>query len=216
MAWVSFNDIYVNKAGGSVSGNLSVNGALNINSGKGDGSTYNVATQLTNLNNNKAAVSHTHSATDITGGTLDLSHLPTIPVSKGGTGATTASGALTNLGAASADALKELQDSVSPMSLDAKPLVTMKSGYRFNRGVVVIMGNLMQLHIEFAPEINMKANDVFNLFRVDDSIHANENAIIGNDYTSGHIAWDNCWCSFSNAITAGTNVSITSGVYFHY
>lgn len=113
MAWVSLNDVFVNKAGGSISGNLSVDGSLTINSGKGDGSTYNVATQLTNLNNNKAAASHTHSATDITKGTLSLDHLPTIPVSKGGTGATTASGALTNLGAASAQALKNLQDSVS-------------------------------------------------------------------------------------------------------
>lgn len=113
MAWVSLNDVFVNKAGGSISGNLSVDGSLTINSGKGDGSTYNVATQLTNLNNNKAAASHTHSATDITKGTLSLDHLPTIPVSKGGTGATTASAALTNLGAASAQALKDLQDSVS-------------------------------------------------------------------------------------------------------
>lgn len=113
MAWVSLNDVFVNKAGGSISGNLSVDGSLTINSGKGDGSTYNVATQLTNLNNNKAAASHTHSATDITKGTLSLDHLPTIPVSKGGTGATTASAALTNLGAASAQALKNLQDSVS-------------------------------------------------------------------------------------------------------
>lgn len=117
MAWVSLNDVFVNKAGGSISGNLSVDGALTINSGKGDGSTYNVATQLTNLNNSKAAVSHTHSATDITKGTLSLDHLPTIPVSKGGTGATTASAALTNLGAASAQALKNLQDSVSQKTL---------------------------------------------------------------------------------------------------
>lgn len=102
------------------------------------------------------------------------------------------------------------------MSLDATPLVTMKSGYRFNRGVVVIMGSLMQLHVEFAPETTVNANVPLNLFVVDDSIRANENALIGNDFTSGHIAWDSCWCSFSKAISAGTNVSITSGVYFHY
>lgn len=102
------------------------------------------------------------------------------------------------------------------MSLDAKPLVTMRSGYRFNSGVVVIMGSLMQLHVEFAPETNVNANVPSNLFVVDDSIRANENAIIGNDFTSGHIAWNNCWCSFSKEISAGTNVSITSGVYFHY
>lgn len=104
------------------------------------------------------------------------------------------------------------------MSLDATPLVTMKSGYRFNRGAVVIMGSLMQLHVDFAPEtnVNANANVPSNLFVVDDSILANENALIGNDFTSGHIAWNNCWCSFSKAISAGKNVSITSGVYFHY
>ena len=146
MAWVSLNDMFVNKAGGSISGNLSVDGSLTINSGKGDGSTYNVATQLTNLNNNKAAVSHTHSATDITKGTLSLDHLPTIPVSKGGTGATTASAALTNLGAASAQALKDLQDSVSPKRIDVN--VTNKHSCLFalhvcrSGSIVAIEGSL--------------------------------------------------------------------------
>ena len=39
--------------------------------------------------NNKANSSHNHSASDITSGTLSTSRLPTIPVSKGGTGRTT-------------------------------------------------------------------------------------------------------------------------------
>ena len=38
------------------------------------------------------------SASDITSGTLSSDRLPTVPVTKGGTGATTAAGALTNLG----------------------------------------------------------------------------------------------------------------------
>ena len=38
------------------------------------------------------------SASDITSGTLSSDRLPTVPVAKGGTGATTAAGALTNLG----------------------------------------------------------------------------------------------------------------------
>lgn len=45
---------------------------------------------------------HDHSASSITSGTLNIDRLPIAPVSKGGTGATTAEGALENLGAAPA------------------------------------------------------------------------------------------------------------------
>ena len=48
-----------------------------------------------------AAATHKHAAGDINSGTLDSARLPTVPVSKGGTGATTAAVARTNLGAAS-------------------------------------------------------------------------------------------------------------------
>lgn len=44
--------------------------------------------------------SHTHSASDVNSGTLSTERLPTVPVAKGGTGATTAAAALANLGAA--------------------------------------------------------------------------------------------------------------------
>ena len=46
----------------------------------------------------KADSSHNHAASNITSGTLSSDRLPTVPVAKGGTGATTAAGALTNLG----------------------------------------------------------------------------------------------------------------------
>lgn len=59
-----------------------------------DGVTSNVQTQL----DGKAASSHNHSATNITSGTLSSDRLPTVPISKGGTGATTAADVLTNLG----------------------------------------------------------------------------------------------------------------------
>lgn len=45
-----------------------------------------------------AASSHNHAASNITSGTLSSDRLPTVPIAKGGTGATTAAGALTNLG----------------------------------------------------------------------------------------------------------------------
>ena len=46
----------------------------------------------------KANTSHNHSASNITSGTLSSDRLPTVPIAKGGTGATTAAGVLTNLG----------------------------------------------------------------------------------------------------------------------
>lgn len=51
----------------------------------------------------KANSSHNHSASNITSGTFSTSRLPTVPITKGGTGATSVSGALSNLGAAAAD-----------------------------------------------------------------------------------------------------------------
>jgi len=59
-----------------------------------DGVTSNIQTQL----DGKAPSSHNQSASTITSGTLSSDRLPTVPISKGGTGATTAAGALTNLG----------------------------------------------------------------------------------------------------------------------
>ena len=49
-----------------------------------------------------AASSHNHSASSITSGTLSTSRLPTVPISKGGTGASNATDARSNLGAAPA------------------------------------------------------------------------------------------------------------------
>ncbi len=49
MSWVNLNDVYVNKSGDSIAGNLSVGGALTINDGKGTNTTYNVANEITTL-----------------------------------------------------------------------------------------------------------------------------------------------------------------------
>jgi hypothetical protein len=46
----------------------------------------------------KADATHNHAASNITSGTLSSDRLPTVPITKGGTGATTAAAALTNLG----------------------------------------------------------------------------------------------------------------------
>lgn len=49
MSWVNLNDVYVNKTGGTIAGDLSVNGALKVNDGKGTNTTYNVANEITTL-----------------------------------------------------------------------------------------------------------------------------------------------------------------------
>lgn len=49
MSWVNLDDVYVNKTGDSIAGNLSVGGALTINDAKGTGGMYNVANEITAL-----------------------------------------------------------------------------------------------------------------------------------------------------------------------
>ena len=49
MSWVNLDDVYVNKTGDSIAGNLSVGGTLTINNAKGNGGTYNVANEITTL-----------------------------------------------------------------------------------------------------------------------------------------------------------------------
>ncbi len=59
----------------------------------------------------KADDDHNHAATDITSGTLSSDRLPTVPVSKGGTGATNAKAAQYNLLADMNEVTSEIQDS---------------------------------------------------------------------------------------------------------
>lgn len=70
------------------------------NGGTGATSAANARTNLgiTPENIGAADEEHTHSASDITSGTMSVSRLPTITVAKGGTGATTAAQARVNLG----------------------------------------------------------------------------------------------------------------------
>lgn len=70
-----------------------------------DGVTYNIQTQL----NGKASSSHNHSASNITSGTLSSDRLPTVPITKGGTGATDGATALANMFAAGSTVLSANQ-----------------------------------------------------------------------------------------------------------
>ena len=70
------------------------------NGGTGATSATNARTNLgiTPENIGAADKVHTHSAADITSGTMSINRLPTITIAKGGTGATTAAQARVNLG----------------------------------------------------------------------------------------------------------------------
>ena len=76
------------------SGKVAVSAVTSTELGYLDGVTSAIQTQL----DGKAASSHNHAASNITSGTLSSDRLPTVPIAKGGTGATTADDALTNLG----------------------------------------------------------------------------------------------------------------------
>lgn len=70
-----------------------------------------------------AAAEHSHAAGDIDSGTLSADRLPAVPVNKGGTGATTAANARTNLGAAAASH-KHAAGDIDSGTLDANRLPT--------------------------------------------------------------------------------------------
>lgn len=57
MSWVNLDDVYVNKTGDTIAGDLSVGGALTVNDGKGTGTTYNVANEITTLRDSVSNVS---------------------------------------------------------------------------------------------------------------------------------------------------------------
>lgn len=69
MSWVNLDDVYVNKSGDSIAGNLSVGGALTINNAKGNGGMYNVANEITTLRDSVSPTGFTCLQGSITSGT---------------------------------------------------------------------------------------------------------------------------------------------------
>lgn len=59
MTWVNLNDVYVPKTGGTITGALTVNGNLTINDGTGNGTTYNVANEITSLRDSVSPTTNT-------------------------------------------------------------------------------------------------------------------------------------------------------------
>ena len=87
MSWVNLDDVYVNKTGDSIAGNLSVNGALTVNDGKGTNTTYNVANEITTLRNSVSRIIKTKQidATTDTNGYLKTGlNAKQIPIGIGG------------------------------------------------------------------------------------------------------------------------------------
>lgn len=92
---------------------LTMTKPLSVSSGGTGGNTASAARTalgITPTNIGAAAEEHSHAASDITSGELSASRLPTVPIAKGGTGATTAEAARTaleitptNIGAAAAN-----------------------------------------------------------------------------------------------------------------
>lgn len=93
-----------------------------------------------------AALKHSHSASDMTSGTLSADRLPTVPIAHGGTGATTAAAALTALGAASASDLATVRDSVSQASAYSLNNLTLGSAMKSGNVYCERLGMLVLLH----------------------------------------------------------------------
>lgn len=123
------------------SGTLSSDRLPTVPVTKGGTGATDAATARTNLgitlaNLGAAASSHTHSAENISSGTLSSDRLPTVPVTKGGTGATDAATARTNLGitpanigaAASSHAHSAGDISSGTLSSDRLPTVPVTKG----------------------------------------------------------------------------------------
>lgn len=90
-----------------------LNTAIN---GKAASSHTHTIANITNLQttlDDKASSSHNHAASNITSGTLSSDRLPTVPITKGGTGATTAAAALTNLGLTATASELNIMDGVT-------------------------------------------------------------------------------------------------------
>jgi hypothetical protein len=124
----------------------------------------NAATLANNINDalkNKANANHSHSATDITKDTLSQSVLPTISILKGGTGATTASDARTNLG-------------ITPENIGASPTAHTQAASTITAGIFA--GQVIANASGQSPSVSLLRNSKL--------VNAEENPTV-----NGEICW---------------------------
>lgn len=148
-----------------------------------------------------ASSSHNHPASNITSGTLSSDRLPTVPISKGGTGATTVEGALENLGIAS---LLSSGCKVAKGSYVGTNQVT----YSSDEGTYVLPSDYaVTLNFDFRPKLLIVAwNQQKASWAYDEE--SEEDYIEYYYYTYGH-------CIFVDGTGAGTrsNGSSVSGTH---
>lgn len=89
----------------------------------------NKATDWTPAPEDKANVSHTHSASDITSGTLSSSRIPTVPVPKGGTGLTTLTSGQVLIGNGTGNVTTRAIDTTSGGTSGSTSLITSGAVY---------------------------------------------------------------------------------------
>lgn len=75
MSWVNLDNVYVNKTGDTITGDLSVGGTLTINDGKGTNTTYNVANEITKLRGSVSRDSTKNKSWNQSNWSIDLQHM---------------------------------------------------------------------------------------------------------------------------------------------
>lgn len=157
----------------------------------------------------KADAGHKHSAADITSGTLSSDRLPTVPIAKGGTGATTAAGALTNLGLTATAAELNIMDGVTATAteinvLDGLTATTTELNYMDG----VTSGVQVQLDALSSGKANSSHSHTITATATDDDV-----IVLTGTNGSNKVTYDAKHAT--SGVTAGTYKSVTVNAYGH-
>lgn len=136
-----------------------------------------------------AALSHTHSFGDIGGGSISEGILPTIPLSKGGTGANNAATALDNLGVAGRSMAGQTVEPVMGTSVQAGPGAEIFNDYAPREyGAGAVKGNVASGEYSHAEGVGTTASEYathaegMNTVALGKCSHAAGVGTIANDY----------------------------------
>ena len=126
----------------------------------------NKATDWTPAPEDKADTVHAHSASDITSGTLSLSRLPTVPVSKGGTGLTTITSGQVLVGNGTGNVTTRAIDTTSGGTSGSTSLITSgavysgldgKANFDHTHNYLPLSGGTMNGSIKFSSSLPSKS-----------------------------------------------------------